>query len=152
MKLATLKTEARDGALVVVDTARARYLPGRRVIATPPSSPTYLEEPTGEAVPSVEIELPDGRVVTSDDPNVSDLISQALGHEVTLEARRPATDLEHYRRARPIDDIELQVGFLRVLLLRTDHERHCSSSRTRAAGCLRRLRTQSAPSRPPAIR
>jgi fumarylacetoacetate (FAA) hydrolase len=31
MKLATLKTEARDGALVVVDSARARYLPASDV-------------------------------------------------------------------------------------------------------------------------
>jgi uncharacterized protein YcbX len=75
-----------------------------------------LEEPTGEAVPRVEIELPDGRVVTSDDPNVSNSISQALGHEVTLEARRPATDLEHYRRARPIDDIEGEIRAASELL------------------------------------
>jgi uncharacterized protein YcbX len=67
-----------------------------------------LEEPVGETVPRIEIELPDGRVVTSDDPKVSDLISQAVGREVTLEARRPATDLDHYRRARRIDDVEAE--------------------------------------------
>ncbi|MBW2271440.1 MAG: MOSC domain-containing protein [Deltaproteobacteria bacterium] len=75
-----------------------------------------LEEPVGEAVPNVEIELPDGRVVTSDDPKVSDLISQALGREVTLEARRPATDLDHYRRAQRIDDIEGEIRAASELL------------------------------------
>lgn len=68
-----------------------------------------LGEPVGEAVPSVEIELPDGRAVTSEDPNVSDRISQALGRDVTLEARRPATELDHYRRARRIDDIDGEI-------------------------------------------
>ncbi|MBW1884469.1 MAG: MOSC domain-containing protein [Deltaproteobacteria bacterium] len=67
-----------------------------------------LEEPVGETVPRIELELPDGRVVTSDDPKVSDWISQAVGREVTLEARRPATDLDHYRRARRIDDVEAE--------------------------------------------
>jgi uncharacterized protein YcbX len=75
-----------------------------------------LEEPVGEAVPRIEIELPDGRVVTSDDPKVSDLISQAVGREVTLEARRPATDLDHYRRAQRIDDIEGEIRAASELL------------------------------------
>lgn len=75
-----------------------------------------LEEPAGEAVPSVEIALPDGRVVTSDDPKVSEWISQALGRELTLEARRPATDLDHYRRAQRIDDVEGEIRAASELL------------------------------------
>ncbi len=75
-----------------------------------------LEEPVGEAVPSVEIELPDGRVVISDDPQASKLISRAVGREVTLEARRPPTDLAHYRRARRIEDVEGEIRAASELL------------------------------------
>ena len=73
-------------------------------------------EPAGEAVPRIEIDLPDGRTLTSDDPKVSESISQAVGREVTLEARRPATDLDHYRRARRIVDIEGEIRAASELL------------------------------------
>jgi len=75
-----------------------------------------LEEPLGDAVPGVEIALPDGRVVTSHDPTTSKRISQAVGREVTLEARRPASDLDHYRRARRIEDVEAEIRAASELL------------------------------------
>jgi uncharacterized protein YcbX len=52
----------------------------------------------------VEITLPDGRVVSTDDPSASAAVSEAIGHEVTLEALRPADDLDHYRRGEPYHD------------------------------------------------
>lgn len=52
----------------------------------------------------VEISLPDGAVVRSGDANVHALVSQAIGVQVQLEALRPATDLDHYRRGAPSSD------------------------------------------------
>jgi uncharacterized protein YcbX len=74
------------------------------------------EEPTGEAVPPVEIRLPDGRVVDGADPRASAVLSELLGREVTLCARRPADDLAHYRRAQRIDDVEAEIRIASELL------------------------------------
>jgi hypothetical protein len=47
-------------------------------------------------------------------------VSQAIDHEVTLEALRPADDLEHYRRGQPYhDDIMVE---LRSIFGRTEDE------------------------------
>jgi uncharacterized protein YcbX len=55
----------------------------------------------------VEITLPDGRVVSTADPGADAAVSAAIGHEVTLEALRPADDLDHYRRGELYhDDID----------------------------------------------
>ena len=52
----------------------------------------------------VDIALPDGRVVNTNDPQVDDLVSAAIGATVRLEPLRPATDLDHYRRGAPGSD------------------------------------------------
>jgi len=59
----------------------------------------YLElpEPTGD-VPPVQITLPDGTTVRSDDPYVDDLLSGALGRPVRLTTRAPQkVIIEEYR-------------------------------------------------------
>jgi uncharacterized protein YcbX len=54
----------------------------------------------------VEITLPDGSVVRTDDDDCNEQVSTALDHKVTLWPLRPPTDLEHYRRgAADSDDI-----------------------------------------------
>lgn len=53
---------------------------------------------------TVVITLPDGREVRADAPDTSAALSEALDHPVTLEALRPATDLDHYRRGAPEHD------------------------------------------------
>jgi uncharacterized protein YcbX len=50
---------------------------------------------------TVEITLPDGTTVRTDQPGVDDRVSAALGHRVTLWPLQPATDLDHYRRGAP---------------------------------------------------
>jgi hypothetical protein len=52
----------------------------------------------------VRITLPDGSTVTTDDPDRDRVVSDALGHEVTLWPLRPADDLDHYRRGAPDSD------------------------------------------------
>jgi len=74
----------------------------------------YTEEPRGDASPTVEIALSDGRAIRSDAADVSELLSTGLGREVTLWPRRPADDLAHYRRAVKLDEAEIraQLGLL----------------------------------------
>jgi uncharacterized protein YcbX len=51
----------------------------------------FLEEPVpGEAPPPARITLPDGTVVTSDDPKVHDVLSTFIGRDVTLADAAPA--------------------------------------------------------------
>lgn len=57
----------------------------------------YRREPDETATP-VDVVLPDGAKTASDAPDVDRLLSGFLGTEVTLCARRPASDREHYRR------------------------------------------------------
>ena len=52
----------------------------------------------------VEITLPDGSMVRSDDAQANDLVSRAIGANVQLEHLRPASDLDHYRRGAPSSD------------------------------------------------
>jgi uncharacterized protein YcbX len=50
----------------------------------------FVEEPVaGEPPPPARITLPDGTVVTSDDPKVHDVLSAFLGREVTLAGAAP---------------------------------------------------------------
>jgi len=68
----------------------------------------------------VEIALPDGRTVRTDDASVHQLISEAVGQPVRLESLAPATDLDHYRRGAPdSDDI---IAELRGVFGRTEDE------------------------------
>ncbi|HEY3485212.1 MAG TPA: MOSC N-terminal beta barrel domain-containing protein [Ilumatobacteraceae bacterium] len=50
---------------------------------------------------NVAITLPDGRRTVSSDDDVDEVVSDALGRKVRLEALRPADDLDHYRRGAP---------------------------------------------------
>lgn len=68
----------------------------------------------------VEITLPDGTVVSSDDPGASAAVSRAIDHEVTLEPLRPRDDLEHYRRGAAYHDDLMDE--LRSIFGRTEDE------------------------------
>lgn len=68
----------------------------------------YVDAPSGAATPTVEIDLGDGHVVRSDDPGVDAVLADRLGRRVSLWPRRPANDLEHYRRVEAIDEDELR--------------------------------------------
>jgi uncharacterized protein len=76
----------------------------------------YREEPLGARVPPIHIELSDGRVVASEDPRVSACLSDTLGHRLRLCARRPADDLDHYRRAQRIADPAAEIRLASELL------------------------------------
>jgi uncharacterized protein YcbX len=61
----------------------------------------YREEPAGAGVPHADIVLPDGTRTATDDPEVGARLSALLGRRVTLWARRPPDDRDHYRRGLP---------------------------------------------------
>lgn len=60
-------------------------------------SARYIERTSAGTVPHVEITLPDGGRVRSDDASVHDRLSAALGRKVTLWPLQPAENAEHYR-------------------------------------------------------
>ena len=72
----------------------------------------YLEEPAHGRIPHVEISLPDGATLRSDDPRAQDVLSEFLGRRVTLWPLQPDCDREHYRRSRSMNDEALQRDFL----------------------------------------
>lgn len=86
-------------------------------------SARYLAHDAGSTSPgggAVEITLPDGTTVTTDDPDVDERVSGAVEHRVSLQALRPADDLDHYRRGEAYHD-DLMVE-LRTMFGRTDDE------------------------------
>lgn len=50
------------------------------------------------------ITLPDGTEVATSDPDVHARVSEAIDHEVVLEALRPPEDRDHFRRGEPYHD------------------------------------------------
>lgn len=76
----------------------------------------YLEEPQGTAVPPAEITLPDGTAIRTDDADASARVSQLTGRALTLCSRRPAEDLDHYRRKQVITDVEREIREASALL------------------------------------
>ena len=79
-------------------------------------SARYVDDPAGP----VEITLPDGRAVRTSDPDASTAVSEAIGHEVTLEGLAPADDLDHYRRGSMYHDDPMEE--LRSIFGRTEDE------------------------------
>ncbi|MDQ2937222.1 MAG: MOSC N-terminal beta barrel domain-containing protein [Acidobacteriota bacterium] len=73
---------------------------GKRIPLLMQCAARYREEPGDASIPHVEIDLPDGSSVRSDDPDVNDRLSGVLGKDVTLWPLQPATDKSHYRRAK----------------------------------------------------
>lgn len=57
----------------------------------------YVQPSGGNGLPPVRITLPDGTIVTSDLPNLQEILSRELGREVALAASAPeAPSLEEY--------------------------------------------------------
>lgn len=64
-------------------------------------SARFREEPANGTTPHVDITLPDGSRVGSDDPDVSARLSTLVERPVTLWPIQPASNRAHYRRAQP---------------------------------------------------
>ena len=60
----------------------AKLFDFRAALADPPR--------TGEKISAVHVALPDGTIVTSEQTDINQILSNVLGHEVTLETREPS--------------------------------------------------------------
>lgn len=70
----------------------ARYIP--RLLLC---SARYIPGTDAGLVPHVEITLPDGAIVRSDDPDVNRRLSDAMDREVTLWSLKPGNQIDHLR-------------------------------------------------------
>lgn len=98
-----------DRAWAIRDLAVGEIRGAKKIPALLTLAARYLEQPKGEVSAPIEIDLGEGQRVRSDDPAVSDRIGERLGKRVQLCSRAPASDLAHYRRARPITDPEAEI-------------------------------------------
>jgi len=77
----------------------------------------YVEEPSGERIPSVAMTLPDGTQVRTTDADVDARLSALVERTVTLWPRQPVEARSHYRRGLPDNpdmDAELRQIFGRL--------------------------------------
>ncbi|MEQ9146017.1 MAG: MOSC domain-containing protein [Parvibaculaceae bacterium] len=98
-----------DRGWAVRDEATETIVGAKKIAELLNCSARYLEGTTAGAVPHVEITLPDGSVVRSDDSDVNERLSAALGRTVTLWPLQPADDKEHYRTKQPPEDMEAEL-------------------------------------------
>ncbi|KAA0233893.1 MAG: hypothetical protein JJLCMIEE_01118 [Acidimicrobiales bacterium] len=107
---------AGDRGWAVRDEARGTITGAKKLGGLMRFAAGYVAEPDGP----VEIRCPDGSIISSSEPDPDAKLSDALGHDVTLWPRQPATDLEHYRRVLPADGDLL--GELRAIFGRDPDE------------------------------
>ncbi len=92
----------------------ARYIP-RLLLCTA----RYLPGTDAGLVPHVEITLPDGSTVNSDDTRVNRRLSDAMGRELTLWSLKPEHETEHLRQgagAMVTGDMDSEIRMLFGLL------------------------------------
>ncbi len=89
-----------DRLWAVRDEERGVLTDARRYPALLLCSARFVHEPAPDVgpghIPDVTLTLPDGSTIRSDDPDVHARLSAVLGHRVTLQALRPASDRAHY--------------------------------------------------------
>src|SRR5204863_4379694 len=58
----------------------------------------YREPPSVGFIPDVDMRLPNGTILGSDQDDVNARLSSLLGKSVSLWSLQPASNIEHYRR------------------------------------------------------
>jgi uncharacterized protein YcbX len=110
-----------DRAWAVKDEERGGIKAGKRFPSLMAMQANFETEPGAESSPTVQITLPDDQQVRSDDANVNQHLSDAIGSPVTLWPLLPKTQLEHYRRSPTPPGADVEAG-LRELFARTPDE------------------------------
>jgi len=64
-------------------------------------SASYREQPSKDRIANVDIFLPDGTQIGSDNPKVNSRLSEFVGRNVSLWPLQPAANKAHYRRSQP---------------------------------------------------
>jgi len=71
---------------------------GKRIPLLMQCSARYRDEPGGQTIPHVDITTHDGATIRSDDADINEQLSRALGRKVSLWPLQPVANKNHYRR------------------------------------------------------
>lgn len=88
-----------DRGWALRDETRGEMTNGKRIPQLMQCAARYLGEPGDGIIPHVEMTLPDGAHLNSDDREVNARLSTAFGKNLTLWPLQPAANKAHYRRA-----------------------------------------------------
>ena len=100
-----------DRVWAVRDEAREAIVGAKRIAGLLGCEAVFRVAPTRGVIPHVNIKLPAGDVVRSDDPAVAEQLSKALERELTLWPLQPKDDLDHYKPAafdNPDEEAEIR--------------------------------------------
>ena len=101
---------ALDRGWALRDEESGNILSAKRVGELLECSARYVETSYQNSIPHVEITMPSGGAVRSDDPSANRALSAFLDREVTLWPLQPKEDAEHYRLKRdPDSDLEQEL-------------------------------------------
>jgi MOSC domain-containing protein len=89
-----------DRGWALRDEKSSEITNGKRIPLLMECAAAYRVQPTGESVPDVNITLPDGSLIRSDDAGINARLSAVLGKTLTLWPLQPASNKTHYRRAQ----------------------------------------------------
>jgi len=99
-----------DRAWAVRDEVRGGIRGAKKIPALMTLAARYASPPPAEGSSAAEIVLPDGGTLSTGDPEVSERLSKAIDHPVSLWPLLPADALDHYRRGAPSrDDFEQEL-------------------------------------------
>ncbi len=104
-----------DRVWAVRDEAKQAIVGAKRIAGLLGCGASFCAPPSSGVVPHVEVVLPNGDAVRSDDSSISEKLSKALGREITLWPLQPKDDLDHYKLAA-FDNPEDVEGEVRSLL------------------------------------
>ncbi len=90
-----------DRAWATRDEVRGGIRGAKKIPALMDCAARYLEEPGDGPAPAAEITPREGTAFLTSDPEASQLLTKAIGHEVSLWPLLPADQLEHYKRGAP---------------------------------------------------
>ncbi len=98
-----------DRGWALRDEASQTIVGAKKIAALLNCSARYIDGTNAGAVPHVEITLPTGDRIRSDDDKVNTVLSDALEQDVTLWPLQPTTDKEHYRTKQRPEDGEAEL-------------------------------------------
>ncbi len=90
-----------DRAWATRDEVRGGIRGAKKIPALMECAARYLEEPGDGPAPAAEITPMQGEPFMTSDPDASQHLTKAIGHEVTLWPIVPADQLDHYERGAP---------------------------------------------------
>lgn len=106
-----------DRHWAVWDEARGGIVGAKKIGGLMMMSARFVEREVSPGIRHIEITLPDGTTVCSDDPRANDLVSEALGRRVRLSPLED--DPDHYLRAAP-DSTDVVAEGRKILGLEDD--------------------------------